>query len=50
MEVKKVLEELRSEIAAVLLERYDASHHEAFEVSGVIDDIIQKKICQYDGD
>ena len=50
MNAKKALQELKKEIAEGMMDKYNASNPQAFEVSAFIVEIIDRKIGECDGE
>lgn len=50
MEAEQALAELKEAIAVEMVKRYDASDTEAFEVSAMILEIIDRKIAECSGE
>lgn len=50
VETSQVLKELKADIAAEMMRRYNAADTEAFKVSALIVGIIDRKIAELDGE
>ncbi len=50
VETSQVLKELKADIAAEMMKRYNAADTKAFEVSALIIGVIDRKIAELDGE